>query len=615
MPARKTLLDHVLDATFDPYKHRERIGIEPLPDEAPGDATRPLLRDRWSRLRELQAQFVEGSERERKVIGHEFRTIISQIAEARREPDTLYDYVSSVIGRHPRSSTGKRRGGGRRYARFCSEFLVHTKGRWAGRPLVLEPWQMRESNAVFAVDVVTGLRLIQEAYIQEPKKNGKSTRASSVAGYLLCADDEPGPEVYGGAKDKDQARIVHGQLAQMLERSRLRPWVRIYKDAIEVPSTGGFYKVIAADAMSDEGVNMSGGVVDELHVHDRPDLYDMLSRSGDAREQPLLYVITNAPPDPDPDASVCSRVRAQGLLVLAGDPEARDDLYASIDELGDDELEDRKAWMRVNKASWITVPVLERARKKSRPTDWLRFRGNRPTADEEESFAPAGAWEACGGMARPADGAAVWVAVDFASRKDTATVVWETERPGWSDGEPGRYLIRGHVWGVKPDDPNHPAPPCHTLLGAGERIAYALVEDYLRELSERFELTAVAYDPWRFARSAELLADEGVVMLEFPQSNERTAPASEQLLDAITSRTIMHDGDTVAAAHIRNAATKSVGRGFRLDKTRTRKAMDYATSLMMAHDLAVKGVGGGRSVYEDRGVVVATIGPRGREST
>jgi hypothetical protein len=77
----------------------------------------------------------------------------------------------------------------------------------------------------------------------------------------------------------------------------------------------------------------------------------------------------------------------------------------------------------------------------------------------------------------------------------------------------------------------------------------------------------------------------------------------------------MHDGDTVAAAHIRNAATKSVGRGFRLDKTRTRKAMDYATSLMMAHDLAVKGVGGGRSVYEDRGVVVATIGPRGREST
>ena len=61
-------------------------------------------------------------------------------------------------------------------------------------------------------------------------------RARAVGGYLLCADDEPGPEVYGGAKDKDQARIVFGQLVAMIEKSRLRPFVRIYRDAIEVPS-------------------------------------------------------------------------------------------------------------------------------------------------------------------------------------------------------------------------------------------------------------------------------------------------------------------------------------------------------------------------------------------
>lgn len=614
MANRKTLLEHILDGTFDPYRHRERIGVDVLPPEAPGDATRPLLRDRWARLLELQAQFIAGSARERKVIGHEFRLIISQIAEARREPDTLYHYVTSVIGNHPRSASGRRRGGGRRFARFAEKFLVHTKGRWAGKPLVLERHQVAEANTVFAVDHVTGLRMVQEAYVQEPKKNGKSTRASAVAGYLLCADDEPGPEVYGGAKDKDQARIVFGQLAAMLERSALRPWVRIYKDAIEVPSTGGFYKVIAADAMSDEGVNMSGGVLDELHVHDRPDLYDMLSRSGDAREQPLLYVITNAPPDPDPEASVCARVRAMGLAVIERRPDARDDMYASIDEVGDDELEDRRAWMRVNKASWITVDVLEKSRRKSRPTDFRRFRLNRPTADEEEGFAPAGAWEACEGLARIADGARVWVAIDFASRKDTASVGWQTRRDGWSAGEPGEYLAGGHVWGVTPDNADTPPPPCHDLLPPGESIAYAMVEDYVRALAERFDLNAVAYDPWRFARSAELLRDEGAPMVEFPQSNERTAPASEELLDAIVNRAIMHDGDPILAQHIRNAATKSVGRGWRLDKTRTRKAMDYATVVMMTHALATADVGGGVSVYESRGVVVAKIGPGGRES-
>jgi phage terminase large subunit-like protein len=603
--ARKTLLEHVLEGTFDGRRHAQWMLIDPLPTEVPAvDATRPLLRDRWSRLIELQTAYVSGSERERAMVQREMGAVIREIGQARREPDTLYEFVSSIIGPHPRSARGRRRGGGRRFARFCSEFLVHTKGRWAGKPLVLERHQVGEANAVFAVDPRSGLRMIQEVYVQEPKKNGKSTRASAVGGYLFCADDEPGPEVYGGAKDKDQARIVFGQLVAMLEKSRLRPFVRIYKDAIEVPSVDGFYKVIAADAISDEGVNMHGGVLDELHHHDKPDLYEMLSRSGDAREQPLLYVITNAPADPDPESGVCSRVRAQGLKVLADDPDARDDLYASIDEVGDDELEDRRAWMRVNKASWITVQVIERSRKKSRPTDWRRYRLNRPTADEEETFLPPGAWEACFGETVIPRGAPVWVSVDFASRKDTASVGWEARRPGWSAGEPGEFLVDGHVWGVRPTDPDKADPPAHEIVP--DQISFVLVEDFLRWVAGEFDVMAIGYDPWRFKRSAELLEDEGAPMVEYPQSNERTGPASEELLDDIVSRRLMHNGDPVLAQHLRNSATKSVGRGFRLDKTKTRKAMDYATTLMMSHSLAVHDVNGRKeSVYEQRDLVVS----------
>jgi phage terminase large subunit-like protein len=606
MPARRSLLEHVLEGTFEGRRHAAWMLIDPLPVDPPVDATRPLLRDRWARLIELQTAYVSASERERLMIQRELGGVIREIAEARREPDTLYEFVTSVIGAHPRSAKGKRRGGGRRFARFCSEFLVHTKGRWAGQRLVLERHQVAEANAVFAVDPRSGLRLVQEAYVQEPKKCGKSTRASAVLGYLLCADDEPGPEVYGGATDKDQARIVFGQLAAMLEKSRLRPFVRIYKDVIEVPSIDGFYKVIAADAISDEGVNMSGGGIDELHHHEKPDLYDMLSRSGDAREQPLLYVITNAPADEDPESGVCARVRAMGLEVIRGEPDARDDMYASIDEVGDHELENRKAWMRVNKASWITVPVLERSRRKSRPADFRRYRLNRPTNELDEGFAPPGAWEACEGQAEIADGARAWVAVDFAhGRRDTASVGWQVERPDWQAGEPGRWIVDGHVWGVVPSDPNRRPPPAHDLLKAGEQISFAVVEDYLRMLGERFDVVAIAYDPWRFARSAELLLDEGAPMVEFPQSNERTAPASEQLLDDITNRVLMHGGDQVLAQHVKNAATKNVGRGWRLDKTATRKAMDWSTTLMMMNVLAQAPQDKPqRSVYEDRDLEV-----------
>jgi hypothetical protein len=215
MPGKRAdLIQRVLEDSFDPFKpsHTAALREDELPAEPPPtDGTHPLLRDRWSRLLELQREYrSDRDERLRRVVAREFRDVVHEVAQARREPDTLYEFVSSVIGPHPRSANGKRRGGGRRFARFCSEFLVHTKGRWAGQQLVLERHQVAEANAVFAVDPRSGLRLIQEAYVQEPKKNGKSTRASAVAGYLLCADDEPGPEVYGGATDKDQAGSCSG---------------------------------------------------------------------------------------------------------------------------------------------------------------------------------------------------------------------------------------------------------------------------------------------------------------------------------------------------------------------------------------------------------------------
>jgi phage terminase large subunit-like protein len=598
----------VLNDSFDPFKpsHVAALRQDELPAEAPIDGSRPLLRDRWTRLLTLQREYREDTdERLRRLVAREFRDVVHDVAGARRAPDTAYEFVTSVIGMHPRSSRAKlRRGGGRRFGRFCSEFLVHTKGRWAGQALVLERWQQREADAVFLVDTVTGLRVIQEAYVQEPKKNGKSTRASAVAGYLLLADDEPGAEVYGGAKDKDQARIVFGQLVAMLRESSLDNYVRYFKDAIEVPSTGGFYKVIAADAMSDEGVNMHGGVVDELHHHESPDLYDMLSRSGDAREQPLLYGITNAPAEEDPESSVCSRVRAMGLAVLRRDKDARTDMYASIDEVKDDELEDRRAWMRVNKASWITVEVIERSRRKSRPVDVMRYRFNRPASDDEAGFLPPGAWEALTAKLALGEQPRAWLAVDFAQRKDTASVAWVVERSGWVDGEAGRWLCGGYVWGVQPLSIEKQPPPCHLLLPADEKITHALVENHLRDQAVRLDLAAVAFDPWRFSQSAELLEDEGAPMIEYPQSNERTAPATEHLFDAIIDRQLLHAGDEVLAQHMKNAATRDVGRGYRLDKTKGRRAMDFATALMMALDMAVNQEPARVSAYEERGLSV-----------
>ena len=82
------------------------------------------------------------------------------------------------------------------------ENLRHTKGKWAGKPFWLLPWQEKIIRDVFGVVREDGTRQFRTAYVEIPKKNGKSELAAAVALYLLYADKEPSAEVYGAAADR-----------------------------------------------------------------------------------------------------------------------------------------------------------------------------------------------------------------------------------------------------------------------------------------------------------------------------------------------------------------------------------------------------------------------------
>ena len=212
---------------------------------------------------------------------------------------------------------------GARFALFCARFIRQTKGRWAGEPLLLEGWQLLAISEALRtaptawVDVsdiddpwedlaagletsrhVTGHRVYTEAYWQLAKKMGKSTLASALGIYFTVGDGEPGAEVYAAATSKDQARIVfeaakrYVQASPMLSRS-----ITVYRDVLYVPDTDSVFRVLAADAGTTEGLNPSANIIDELHRHKSPDLYQTMTSQTGAREQPFTFVITNAPAD------------------------------------------------------------------------------------------------------------------------------------------------------------------------------------------------------------------------------------------------------------------------------------------------------------------------------
>ncbi len=453
--------------------------------------------------------------------------------------------------------------GGRRFTDFCETFLVHSKGRWAGQPLVLEPFQKTIVSELLRTNRA-GIRRYREALIGLARKNGKSTFASALALYLLVADDEPGAEVYAAAASRDQARIVFGGAREMVLASpRLEDWCRVGRDAITVPSTGSVFRVLSSDAPLQHGLNPHGIVVDELHAHrDGGDLYYALRTGQIAREQPLCVAITTAGSDLD---SIAGRLYEQGV---AGD---RPDFYFHWLAVADDEIDDPTAWKAANPAGWVSAADLAREARALPRFAFDRWHLNRWTS-AEEGWLPAGAWDACEGELALEDGDAVVVGVDVGQKKDTSAIV----TCGKKDG---KLVVQAKIMAVAADLDR--PPPAHVIV-PGDSVELSLLEQEIRELARRYQVTAVAYDPWRFQRSAEILEDEGMMMLEFPQTNARMAPASQGLFDAIVEGRIVHDGDRALKAHIAQAVARDSDRGWRLSKRHASKPMDGAVALALA---------------------------------
>jgi phage terminase large subunit-like protein len=182
----------------------------------------------------------------------------------------------------------------------------HTKGRWAGKPMTIEggglsPWQVAWIIApVFGwvfwdEEIGRTVRVIRTAWIEVPRKAGKSTLSSGIGNVLLLADDEPGAEVYAAAGSLPQAGRVFDDAKRMcLTSKHARKRVDPLAEVIRVPATGAVFRALSKIAETAHGLNVSGAIVDEVHVHKRRDLIDAIETGTGARDQPLIVFITTA---------------------------------------------------------------------------------------------------------------------------------------------------------------------------------------------------------------------------------------------------------------------------------------------------------------------------------
>ena len=316
-----------------------------------------------------------------------------------------------------------------RICRFI-EMLPHIKGEWArhGSCIELQPWQVFILTTVFGwVRRDTGLRRFRIAYVEVPRKNGKSTFSSGVGLYCLCLDAESGAEIYSAATTRDQAKIVWQDAWHMVEKSpglKKAFGVSTTARAISQISTASRFQALSAEGNSLDGLNIHCAIVDELHAHRTRKVYDVLETASGARSQPLIWNITTAGSD---RSGICYEQRIYLTKVLDG--VVGDDTYFgiiyTIDE-GDD-WSNPKSWEKSNPNFGVSVfpDDLERLCLKAQkmPSAQNNFLTKRLSVwvNADIALFSIAAWESCADpslfieqfLHEPC-----WIGIDLAPRHD-----------------------------------------------------------------------------------------------------------------------------------------------------------------------------------------------------
>ncbi|MEV8396092.1 terminase large subunit [Streptomyces sp. NPDC057596] len=181
------------------------------------------------------------------------------------------------------------------------EQLRHTQGALAGQPLRPDPWQVAYILApIFGWvhwddDADMYVRIIREVYVDVPRKNGKTTLAGGIALYLMAADGEPGAQVITAAVTKEQAGLLFKPVKAIVEKSpALKRVMQPLAGVILHPKSDSYFKPVSSLAGAQHGLNLHGGIVDELHEHKSPELVETIESGTGSRRQPLIFIITTA---------------------------------------------------------------------------------------------------------------------------------------------------------------------------------------------------------------------------------------------------------------------------------------------------------------------------------
>jgi phage terminase large subunit-like protein len=504
---------------------------------------------------------------------------------------------------------------------FFEELLCHTKGTYARRPFIPARWQREEiirplmGTVRWDTEHETYVRRYTVAWIEIGRKNGKSELLSALMLYLLVGDGEESAEIYGCARDRDQASLVFDVAARMVELSpvlRRRLTVRRPVKRIIDSRTSSVYQVIAADAAGALGSNPSGVAADEIVAWRDRSMWDAL-RTGmgsGARKAPLMIAATTAGNDPN---SFAAEMHAE-MDRIATDPARAPHVFVYIRNVPREANPwDERAWRQGNPAlgDFLSLralrdealearnsPMAENAFRQFRLNQWVQ---------QTTRFLQLHQWDrGFSDATDPLRGKKAFAGLDLSSKLDmTAWCVLS------ADGH-----ARWRLWvpeTVVPILDEFTGDQCsewvrqgYLKATEGDTIDYQTIYEDITADWQRYRIAQIAYDKWCGEPvRQEIEKRTGATMVESSTTYERMTPPLKELEVLLKQGTLHHDGNPCVRWHADCLEVKSPQddpdrvRPVKPKRGKSGKRIDAMVALLLALDARLRDGPEKRSAYED----------------
>lgn len=457
-----------------------------------------------------------------------------------------------------------------------AEKLSHYKGKWAGEPILLQPYQKFRLGSIFGwVHVATEKRRFRNAYNELPRKNGKSLEAAVVGLYTTFFNGEPGAEGYCAATKRDQAAIVFGDCKKLVQASGLKSRIVVQVGNLHREDTASKLEPLGADHDSTDGLNPNFICLDELHGFKTRGMIDVLETATGARQQPLIFKITTAGDDPvspggDEHDYACKVL--EGVLT--------DETYFAFIAHADvdDDWTLPETARKANPNYDISVNPEDLAAKVAKAQGMPAAAAAYQQKHLNRWVNASAPWLSMDGWRK---GQSTWdpaelehepcfVGVDLSSKLDL-TALMAVFPP--TAGRP-KWRLLPYIW--TPEETmiergrRDRAPydiwvrQGHLLTTPGTRIDHSVIRDTLKELRTRYDVQTIGFDPWHADQLiGQLVSEDGFSpeqVLEVRQTYAAMSSACSRLEAEILDGAVDSGNNPVMAWCASNAIVQRDGK-------------------------------------------------------